>query len=469
MSIDRFHELLKVGGLDTKEYQLQGVAWCLENELKESLYNIKGGLVADEMGLGKTIMMIGIMYANMLKRTLIVLPPILIDQWAKEIYKISGHRAVKYHGLNKKKIGVEDLMKARIVLTSYHGVAISKKNRVLGVLHQISWSRVIFDEAHHIRNRNTAIFLGCKNIRAEIRWLVTGTPIQNNKQDFYSLCNLIGLPASFYTEQSNAANIRKHFILYRTKKDVGIRLPEMIESYCLVPWNNSKEQRFAEEIHSVLKITNVSFERRGEYANYLADGEKGVVLTAMLRAKQSCTMPSLMIKPILKLIKNGILSREYIDGLTSGSKLDTVISTIIGRKNNKGKIVFCHFHEEIDYIYRQLTKQGLFVLTLDGRNIGKSRQKILESKADILILQIQTGCEGLNLQENYSEVYFVTPHWNPALEDQAIARCHRIGQHNRVEVFKFEMSGFEGQTISLDKYIHQIQDKKRIISQEVLC
>ena len=87
--VTRFQHLLNVGNLDTKEYQLKGVEWCLKNELREnSLYNVKGGLVADEMGLGKTIMMIGIMYANMLKRTLIVLPPILIEQWAREIYKI---------------------------------------------------------------------------------------------------------------------------------------------------------------------------------------------------------------------------------------------------------------------------------------------------------------------------------------------------------------------------------------------
>lgn len=471
-SITRFQHLLNVGNLDTKEYQLKGVEWCLKNELSENpLYNVKGGLVADEMGLGKTIMMIGLMYANMLKRTLIVLPPILIEQWAKEIYKISGHRAVIYHGLNKKQIKVEELMKARIVITSYHTVAISKKNKILGLLHKIQWSRVIFDEAHHLRNKITSLFLGCKNIRAEIRWFVTGTPIHNNKKDFYSLCNLIGLPASFYAEETNISNIRTQFILYRTKKDVGIVLPEMVDRRCLVLWDNAREQELSEEIHSVLKMSNVSFEKGRSLAKFLIEQGKGAQLTAILRAKQSCIMSSLMAPPIVQLIQDGVLSKEYKTGLTYCSKLDTVISAIVSRRyNNKGKIIFCHFREEIDYILKELKKEEISVLSLDGRNIGKSRQKILNLKADVLILQIQTGCEGLNLQENYSEVYFVSPHWNPALEDQAIGRCHRIGQTNVVNVFKFEMSGFDGDgsSVSLDKYIHNVQDKKRTIALDVL-
>ena len=89
-------------------------------------------------------------------------------------------------------------------------------------------------------------------------------------------------------------------------------------------------------------------------------------------------------------------------------------------------------------------------------------------------MQIQTGCEGLNLQEFFSEIYFVSPHWNPAVEDQAIARCHRIGQKVDVYVFKFEMDGFGLNTIldtdsnTLDKYVNQVQNVKRDIASCVL-
>ena len=97
---------------------------------------------------------------------------------------------------------------------------------------------------------------------------------------------------------------------------------------------------------------------------------------------------------------------------------------------------------------------------------------LLNDKYDVLILQIQTGCEGLNLQENYSEIYFVSPHWNPAVEEQAIARCHRIGQKKEVVVNRFEMSGFVGQkleTKTVDNYVGSVQDCKRKIVSEIIA
>ena len=107
---------------------------------------------------------------------------------------------------------------------------------------------------------------------------------------------------------------------------------------------------------------------------------------------------------------------------------------------------------------------------------GRSNKNInIANKADVLIMQIQTGCEGLNLQEHFSEVYFVSPHWNPCIEDQAIARCHRMGQKETVNVFKFEMVGFLKDNIkdivapiSMEKYVNKIQNNKRIISREIL-
>jgi hypothetical protein len=102
------------------------------------------------------------------------------------------------------------------------------------------------------------------------------------------------------------------------------------------------------------------------------------------------------------------------------------------------------------------------------------RHDILSQKNDALILQIQTGCEGLNLQENYSEIYFVSPHWNPSVEDQAIARCHRIGQTKPVYVRRFEMAKFDKDedqtmdTVTIDSYVSSVQDKKRIITAECI-
>jgi len=101
------------------------------------------------------------------------------------------------------------------------------------------------------------------------------------------------------------------------------------------------------------------------------------------------------------------------------------------------------------------------VARFDGRTSYSERADVLNDMSlDVLILQIMTGCEGLNLQ-HFKEIYFVSPHWNPAVEDQAIARCHRIGQSDEVDIFRFTMAGFDTQSCTLDRYASDIQDAKR--------
>jgi len=113
------------------------------------------------------------------------------------------------------------------------------------------------------------------------------------------------------------------------------------------------------------------------------------------------------------------------------------------------------------------------VASFDGRTSNGKRYDILNDPYEVIILQIQTGCEGLNLQEHYSEIYFVSPHWNPAVEDQAIARCHRIGQKNKVSVYRFQMSNFVNPDsdvpgITIDKYVSQVQEVKRVIADDII-
>lgn len=473
LRLKRFPYLLNYAKLDFKQYQYDGVEWCLRSELRpEPLFGVRGGLIADEMGLGKTIMMIGTMFSNIVQRTLIVVPPILIQQWYNEIYRISGHKSFIYYGKNKKNLTKEKLSSYRIVLTTYNTISITKNKMALEVIHQLLWDRVIYDEAHHLRNKKTSRFLGCKNIRSRIRWFVTGTPIQNKKNDIFSLCNLLGFPSSFYTNENNINVIKTNYLLNRKKKEVGIDLLSINENMVTVDWNNIQEKRIAEEIHSIIRMSGVSHSKNGLLSNAIMPGG---ALISIMRAKQSCIMPSLMKKFVLKLINKDNLDPKYLLSLQNSSKINEVLRCLLERKSNgKGKIIFCHYRAEIDFIAKRLKEEGLTVNILDSRSHGKTRLVKIMEKVNVLILQIQTGCEGLNLQENYSEVYFVSPHWNPAIEDQAVARCHRIGQKNRVEVFRFIMNNFDAEKtdgvspITLEKYIHEVQNIKRQISFQIL-
>jgi SNF2 family DNA or RNA helicase len=320
-----------------------------------------------------------------------------------------------------------------------------------------------------------------------IRWLISGTPIQNRRSDFYSLCNMLGFAK--LNKDSNVQYIMDNYVLRRTKAQVGIQLPPVNKNNVIVPWKNVGEKLMSEEIHSLIsKQSGVEFNKGKDVASAIMrniSNPRAALLIAMLRAKQSCILPSLMKKS--PGISSCIMSDKtggYLDAVLSSSKMDAVVKTILERKyNGKGKIVFCNFIDEIDTIAKRLRDGGIEKVVLyDGRTTGKKR---IFDKADVIVLQIQTGCEGLNLQEFFSEVYFVSPHWNPAIEDQAIARCHRIGQKVDVDVFKFEMDGFgiekslyldsdsdldikKRESVTLDKYVNCVQTVKRDIANSIL-
>jgi SNF2 family DNA or RNA helicase len=482
-STSTFDEYIQENNLQSKEHQKVGVAWCLSKEISGTTFedksHIKGGIIADEMGLGKTIQMVGTIVSNNLTNTLIILPVALIEQWKSFIEKTSKTQVLVYHG-TKRETKSEFLKTFPIVISTYGILARSRNSP----LHEITWDRLVFDEAHHLRNQKNKIFKGALALKANIRWLITGTPIQNSIKDFNSLCQQLGLNKSFYKNPDNIKIIAKSLLLKRTKSEVKIQLPPLKIFTTRIPWASKAEQELAEEIHCMLEFSNIAPNTK-QYHIGPAFGNKKLPL--LIRARQACVYPPLLKDKVADLVKDfdpifnpGL--KEMLEEATNpliapASKINGIVKQILKNSQNretfKRKLIFCHYRKEIDIIKEKLegasqmqdqSQIPLKVEIFDGRIKQDERNEILASKdVDVLILQIQTGCEGLNLQ-HFNEIYFVSPHWNPAVEDQAIARAHRIGQNKEVHVYRFQMGDFDeaGTQHTIEDYVEKVQKRKRL-------
>jgi len=468
-ALQRFFCWLQVKSLRKEDYQIKGVHWLLQKELSPlpaRWANRRGGLLADEMGLGKTIQVLGAMMVNPLPRTLIVLPLALLEQWRGIIQKITGIAPLVYHGPKRFQISSSKMRSQRIILTTYGHIALNEDDPP-SALHTIRFDRLIFDEAHHLRNERTKKHIGARALKSATTWLLTGTPIQNGLADYYNLLRILGFTRTIAKE--NLPEISQQFMLRRTKAEVSLDLKEVEETKCMVPWGCPEEKMLAEDIHRLFH-----FSRTAEFGSRPAHSQtpelRKNVLTALLRARQACILPPLMHKVVSQLPDNNAdTDYNLASGLASTSKVRAVCDKVIERsRNGRKKLIFTHFREEINTIARILRDNALSVGVYDGRANSKDRKRLIENQElDVLLIQIMSGSEGLNLQ-HFKEVYFVSPGWNPAVEDQAIARCHRMGQTDTVSIFRFEMEPLSGGGQTLDRYCGRTQEQKRDLAKQLV-
>jgi SNF2 family DNA or RNA helicase len=456
----KYNWFVDKSGVQRKQYQYDGIRWCIRLEThSDPSLPIRGGFVADEMGLGKTVLMIATCLIHFVPSTLIVVPNILIHQWSAEIFRMTGHTPLVYYGAKRNSITSEQLATAPIVITSYNVIAL-KRNERLSPLFLIRWNRIIFDEAHHLRNINSR-WHGSRQLKSDIRWFVSGTPIQNRKVDFFNLCSALFLPYSYYTNLDNLPHLVRHFVLKRTKEEVGLDLPCLMREDQLVPWGNGLEENLATHLHVAAQ-----------------PGSKNR-MRLLMYARHMCILPRLLRRDMLdKLVEARLMPSFDEAALLGTSKVDSVLALILARRGNgNGKLVFCHYRQEIDIILRRLKEVGIVCCSFDGRLAQKRRYGELNHGYEVIVLQIQTGCEGLNLQDDFNEIYFVSPDWNPFVEDQAVARCHRFGQVKNCFVFRFQMSPIDRKSIrmssssrllTVDNYVDSMQLAKRKIAEDIL-
>lgn len=395
---------LSKGGYTLFEHQTRGVKWLLKTEKK-----VNGGLLADEMGLGKTIQIISLLIANPKPLNLIVCPASLVNQWESEINKFAP--SIKVY---KNNIYELDTSIQTVFIISYN-----KINRP-SVFQILNYDRVICDEAHYFRNSKSKTFKNLHDIKTTYRWCITGTPIQNYKKDIKTIFK-------FLRKDGTILDMISKYMLRRTHDQLKFKLPKLQHSVRFIKTHNSPFMKMIEE------------------NDYMFHLEK------VLRLKQACIVPSQTL--------NSIISKYSVETeleQLKHLKLNTIIKDV-KRLSEKKTIIFSYFRSEIRYLYENL-KSHIKIDYIDGSTSSHKKTQMLHSKEhDALIIQINAGGTGLNLQ-HYNNVIFTAPQWNPTLEQQAIARVYRIGQTNEVNVKRYIVGKMD--EYSIEKKILRIQKYK---------
>lgn len=382
--------------LSLREYQKDGVNFFLTST---------GCLLADDMGLGKTVQVaaaINLLYLEKkIRRTLIVVPKAVAAQWAEELAIWADSVPARVVQGNSARRRAYFLSPYPLVVATYEQVRAESKL----ISECRDFSLVVLDEAQRIKNENSAIHKACSFIPRERTWILTGTPIENNVEEFSTimsyvnpLIDLIDLSATEIHKK-----IQNHF-LRRTKKEVLKELPEMITQ--TVKLNLSQEQLEEYRIESNLK------ERLND------ESSMGDVLAAITRLKMICNKSS----------ESG-----------RSSKLDALKGILSDLYSSEHKVlVFSQFVETLDWLQRELDiPSWIYKGSLSDEERASTLSEFKKSEGPaILFISLRAGGVGLNLQEATHVVMF-DRWWNPATEGQAIARAHRFGRKRVLHVFNF--------------------------------
>ena len=424
-----------------REYQIDGFKWL--KTLNELGF---GGILADEMGLGKTIQTIAFLLSEKNKKSIIICPTSLVYNWKAELEKFGPSLKVAVvHGNKTERLNlVYNLKEYDIILTTYGTLRMD-----IELYEDIVFDFCIIDEAQNIKNYlalNTKVI---KEVKAKVRFALTGTPIENNLTEIWSIFDFI-IPEYLYTREvfeskfvinseNNLRELRlliKPFLLRRTKKEVLKELPDKIEKKFLVEMTPVQKSVYK----SYIKIVREEMKNK-------SDG-KIEIFSYLTKLRQICLDPSLVMD-------------EYKGG---SGKLKVATELIQKHIETGGKVLlFSQFTSALRNIGEDLKGKGISYFYLDGKTKPKDRIKLVNEfndspQAKVFLISLKAGGTGLNLTSANLVIHF-DPWWNPAVEDQATDRAHRIGQRNVVEVIKLVAKG----TIE-EKIILLQENKKHLIN-----
>lgn len=390
-----------------RPYQLGGYNWL------RFLYEHKfGACLADDMGLGKTLQTIMLLQTlkEKAKKILIICPVSILYNWRNELEKFSDLTYSIYYGDER-----EFKTDAQVVLTSY---GLMKKES-FSTLGEEEFDILIFDEVQHLKNIRSLGANAARQLKAKFRICLTGTPVENDLSEFYNIMDLcvpgvwgdLGVVKSTSKNKNRllARRTVKPFILRRTKDQVLKELPEKIENHVFLDFSQEEREVYQQKLNAVR-------------ANMIAPGAKryGEVLKSLLEMRQLCLWQK---QAGLHSTKIEFLMENLEQLVTEGHKT----------------LVFSQFTTYLDLIENKIKVAGWKMARIDGSQSIKKRGEQVElfqnGDAQIFLISLKAGGFGLNLTAA-SYIFLMDPWWNPAVERQAIDRAHRIGQENKLTVYR---------------------------------
>ncbi len=421
-----------------------------------------GGILADDMGLGKTLQVITLLAAQQnrgYKQNLVVAPTSLVLNWQKEIEKFTPHlKVLVLNGtIEERKEKLKHIEGYDILITSYDLL-----KRDIELYESLHFKYCIADEAHYIKNPNTQNAKALKCVRSEVRFALTGTPIENTLAELWSIFDFImpgylfsyqQFKGSFETpilkfESERATNQLRTmvapFILRRLKKDVLKELPEKTETILYNEMTPEQEKIYKANLALLQQEFQKEMKLNGISRSHIK------ILAMLTRLRQLCCHPGL-----------------YLDEYEGGSsKLDQCIELIEDSIESGHKILlFSQFTTMLDKIAYELQVRGISYYMLTGATKAERRIEMVElfnkDATPIFLISLKAGGTGLNLTGADIVIHY-DPWWNVSSENQATDRAHRIGQKNNVQVFKLITQN------TIEEKIKKLQDKKIGLSDQVL-
>ncbi|MCP9235980.1 DEAD/DEAH box helicase [Lewinella sp. JB7] len=466
---------------ELRPYQLEGVRWLIGH-----YHQRLGACLADDMGLGKTLQTIAVLlYAKQQLgqaeaeaggrqidlfnapapdetflqplRALIILPASLVWNWASEIRKFAPSLTVCVHVGSNRTRDPRILRRNDVMLTTYHTAL-----RDEPVLSEIEWSYIVLDESQQIKNRKSKIFRTINALEAPHRISLSGTPIENSLSDLWSQMQFINpgvlrsyaffrksfvVPIEAHDDEFRKAQLRElvgPYLLRRTKAEVAPDLPELDVQVYYCEMSTAQRRRYESERSAARNALLGAPAPAG-------GGYKLLVIQTLTRLRQMANHPV-------------IADEDYTQGSGKFSEATEQWDTV--RRSGHKVLIFSSMVRHLELFRDHIREQGQPYAWLTGAVDAATRAREVERfqhdpAVQTFLISIKAGGTGLNLTAA-DYVFILDPWWNPTVEDQAIARAHRIGRDGHVFARKFLSKG------TLEEKIHRLQQRKKRLAGEII-